>query len=299
MPKKLSATPNTSPSDSPTPESLEGSGSLRCFWSRMEDDNLRTLVRKYGIKRWVMIGEEMKKLKESSDKNGKQCRERWHNHLNPEIKRSPWTKSEETRFISAHRKFGNKWSEISHQLPGRTDNSIKNFFYCKMRKMVRKITKGIISDEQREDYEQLRHCVYLIWHLKQFYLGQVMDVNINIPTRKSNPSWKGDKYIMDLVTEAGLDLPRLDYYCKNLMVTVTLDIRKQLAHEFNGLHLLSTTLYNQEDGTQERRESVDTALSHRENELNTMNPISIKDCKFYIYSLHFISRIVLRILIKS
>lgn len=39
---------------------------------------------------------------------GKQCRERWHNQLRPDIKREAWTDEEEAILIDAHRRVGNK-----------------------------------------------------------------------------------------------------------------------------------------------------------------------------------------------
>lgn len=44
---------------------------------------------------------------------------RWHNHLNPDIKKDAWTLEEELALMNAHRLHGNKWAEIARVLPGR------------------------------------------------------------------------------------------------------------------------------------------------------------------------------------
>ncbi len=51
------------------------------------------LVKKYGPKRWTLIAKHLK------GRIGKQCRERWHNHLNPEIKKTAWTEEEVNSFL--------------------------------------------------------------------------------------------------------------------------------------------------------------------------------------------------------
>jgi hypothetical protein len=59
----------------------------------------------------------------SSAEKGKEPRSdfehRWYNHLDPMVRKTAWTSTEEYVFIEAHKVFGNKWAEISKVLPGR------------------------------------------------------------------------------------------------------------------------------------------------------------------------------------
>lgn len=50
---------------------------LRGPWTKDEDAKLEGLVKNFGSEKWVVIATEM------ATRSGKQCRERWHNHLDP------------------------------------------------------------------------------------------------------------------------------------------------------------------------------------------------------------------------
>ncbi|XP_047173961.1 transcription factor LAF1-like [Vigna umbellata] len=99
------------------------------LWSPEEDNKLRNYILKQGHGCWSSVP-----IKAGLQRSGKSCRLRWINYLRPGLKRGKFTKQEEETILTLHHMLGNKWSQISQHLPGRTDNEIKNYWHSYLKK---------------------------------------------------------------------------------------------------------------------------------------------------------------------
>lgn len=120
----------------------ENRGNFRYLWKYEEDDLLKTLVNQNGLNNWTKIANEFNKNNIGNAlRSGKQCRERWYNHLEQNINKMLWTEEEEDILFTESKANGNKWSEISKRLHNRSDNCVKNHYYSSLRKKIRNLLK--------------------------------------------------------------------------------------------------------------------------------------------------------------
>ncbi len=109
-------------------------------WTAEEDTLLTSLVSGcIQSKRWACLSRKM------PGRNGKQCRERWNNHLDPGVNTGPFSIEEDCLIVKLQAHFGNRWAKIRASMPKRGDNSIKNRWNSSLKKKVEKL---------RQDYRK-------------------------------------------------------------------------------------------------------------------------------------------------
>jgi len=127
-PQRRSSLGSTSVSVDPEEGITDGTTMRKGPWLAAEDEKLLQLVEKYGAHDWSFIAEHIR------GRVGKQCRERYFNHLAPDVRKEAWTDREDDAIVHAHHVVGNKWTNIAKILGnGRSPNSIKNRWHSSLK----------------------------------------------------------------------------------------------------------------------------------------------------------------------
>jgi hypothetical protein len=103
-------------------QTLAHTGSRKRRFSPAEDDRLRASVGRHGTKHWDAIAIDV------GNRTSRQCWDRWHFYLDPEIKKGEWTPEEEEYLISRVDELGQKWAIIGNELK-RSANNVKNHYW--------------------------------------------------------------------------------------------------------------------------------------------------------------------------
>lgn len=131
-------------------------------WTKEEDQEIINFVARCGTKNWTKLAARL------PGRIGKQCRERWRNHLNPMNNNSAWTPEEDKQLLLLHERFGNQWVKISNCMPGRTDNSIKNRWNSTLKKTS-------AQNQSSPDKEQTRPTLTLTIPIESDMLWRLSD----------------------------------------------------------------------------------------------------------------------------
>ncbi|XP_065850881.1 transcription factor MYB36 [Euphorbia lathyris] len=101
-------------------------------WSPEEDVKLKAYIEQFGTGgNWIALPQKI-----GLKRCGKSCRLRWLNYLRPNIKHGGFSEEEDNIICSLYISIGSRWSIIAAQLPGRTDNDIKNYWNTRLKKKL-------------------------------------------------------------------------------------------------------------------------------------------------------------------
>lgn len=142
-------------------------------WTKEEDGLLLNIVQSMRMPmKWSVVAQSL------PDRTGKQCRERYVNHLNPRLKVTDWTPIEDATIFHLYNTIGSHWAKMSKMIPGRTDNGIKNRFHNLRRQLEREdehrlrlstardFPEEIRLDRIRDFPEELRGKTASLWDMK-------------------------------------------------------------------------------------------------------------------------------------
>ncbi|KDO32392.1 hypothetical protein SPRG_02869 [Saprolegnia parasitica CBS 223.65] len=122
-------------------------GLIKGHWTPDEDAKLKSLVAE-GRKNWGQVAAQI------AGRTSKQCRERWCNHLDPNINKGNYTKEEDDLIIDMQAKLGNRWSVIAQRLVGRTEDAVKIRWKSLMRSRRPKDVKDEKHDENSDSSDE-------------------------------------------------------------------------------------------------------------------------------------------------
>ncbi|KAK9052514.1 hypothetical protein SSX86_029143 [Deinandra increscens subsp. villosa] len=113
-------------------------------WSPEEDAKLKSYIEEHGTGgNWIALPHKI-----GLKRCGKSCRLRWLNYLRPNIKHGSFSEEEDHIICTLYLSIGSRWSIIAAQLPGRTDNDIKNYWNTRLKKKL--------MGKQRKDQQSLK-----------------------------------------------------------------------------------------------------------------------------------------------
>ncbi|KAK7346867.1 hypothetical protein VNO80_21390 [Phaseolus coccineus] len=143
-------------------------------WSPEEDAKLKSYIEDHGTGgNWIALPQKI-----GLKRCGKSCRLRWLNYLRPNIKHGGFSEEEDHIICSLYVNIGSRWSIIAAQLPGRTDNDIKNYWNTKLK-------KKLLGKQRKEQHAQARR----VGGLKQEIKRESEDLMLPVGVISRTPYW--------------------------------------------------------------------------------------------------------------
>ncbi|XP_021746143.1 transcription factor MYB41-like [Chenopodium quinoa] len=171
-------------------------------WTAEEDALLIDYVQKHGERHWNCV-QNMGLIR-----CGKSCRLRWTNHLRPDLKKGAFSPEEERIVLELHAKLGNKWSKIAAELPGRTDNEVKNFWNTKIKRRIK--AEASILNSEGNNLKQIGKFGHHFQHRKnpQNHIYQELSISLPITSHSStSPFSTPTSYpVSDVLSNSGYNI---------------------------------------------------------------------------------------------
>ena len=171
----------------------------RVKWTLEEDERLEYSVRVHGSSNWVLVASELADW----NRTGKQCRERWLNHLAPEVQHGVWSADEDLRLLQAVAEHGSQWTRISLQFPGRSPNALKNRW------------RTLTDPRQRIKIKGITNIVELLSKCSHLSVTAGKGPQISFVTEKKQRQPRPSErisYISVLSEDKRMELPSIDMF---------------------------------------------------------------------------------------
>ncbi|KAJ7974587.1 MYB transcription factor [Quillaja saponaria] len=115
-------------------------------WTLEEDLILINYITNHGEGVWNSLAKAA-----GLKRTGKSCRLRWLNYLRPDVRRGNITTEEQLLIMELHAKWGNRWAKIAKNLPGRTDNEIKNYWRTRIQKHMKQANQNNFQQQSSSE----------------------------------------------------------------------------------------------------------------------------------------------------
>ena len=108
-------------------------------WKNSEDEILKAAVQKYGKQQWARVASLLNR------KSAKQCKARWHEWLDPSVRKVEWSREEEEKLLHLAKLMPAQWKTIG-PLVGRTATQCQEHY----EKLLDEAAAGKGDDENEQ-----------------------------------------------------------------------------------------------------------------------------------------------------